>query len=65
LDVDGDGQVSPLDILIVINALNHAFSEAEGENGTSDSTGDSGKGGTGTLAPLDPEDPLGLRKAKR
>jgi len=57
LDVDGDGQVSPLDILIVINALNQPSGDAEGEN-------DSGSQ-PGSPPPSDIEDPLGLKKPRR
>ena len=34
-DVDGDGFVSPLDALIIINAINRGSSGGEGESGVS------------------------------
>ncbi|MFM8400461.1 MAG: dockerin type I domain-containing protein, partial [Pirellula sp.] len=57
MDVDGDGQVSPLDILLVINALNQNTGDAEGEQ--------SQIGSNGTPAPIDLLDPLGRRKSRR
>jgi hypothetical protein len=57
MDVDGDGQVSPLDILLVINALNQTTGDAEGEQ--------SGTNSNGNPTPVEFPDPLGLRKSRR
>jgi hypothetical protein len=73
-DVDGDGQVTPLDILIVINALNQSSAAAEGEAPLRDSRPTVVPppvlpvlpGIRPQAAPLsDSDDPLGLRKSKR
>jgi hypothetical protein len=74
-DVDGDGQVTPLDILIVINALNQSSAAAEGEAPLRDSRPTAVPppivpGTRPQAAPLpaplsDSDDPLGLRKSRK
>jgi len=48
VDVNGDGQVTPLDILIIINHLNNP----NGTPANSNSTSDTVPGGTGTPRPI-------------